>query len=280
MGDKTAIAWTESTWNPVTGCTEVSPGCDHCYARTVAHRFDGTKAYPNGFNVTLRPERLEQPLRWTRRRMIFVNSMSDLFHAEISDDYIAQVFAVMALADRHTFQILTKRHGRMRALLSSPDFHEQVRRHRQVLSHQYPAMATTGRDSEGVWPRPNVWLGVSVEDQKRAELRIPALLKTPAKVRFLSCEPLLGRVTLKSLRISGEHSVDWVIVGGESGSGARRMDPAWATDLAAECADLKVAFFMKQTGSFLAREWGLRGKGEKPADWPTPFPREMPGEQA
>lgn len=135
MGDRTAISWTEATWNPVTGCTEVSEGCDHCYARSVAHRFAGTPAYPRGFEVTLRPERLDQPLRWRRPRMIFGNSMSDLFHAEIPDGMIAQVFAVMALATSHTFQVLTKRPGRMRALLTSPDFRWQVWHQMLTLAH-------------------------------------------------------------------------------------------------------------------------------------------------
>ena len=126
MGAVSKIEWTDSTWSPVTGCTKVSEGCDHCYAETIAHRFAGTKAYPNGFDVTLRPERLDQPLRWKRPRKVFVNSMSDLFHKDVPDDYIARVFAVMALAPQHTFQVLTKRPGRMRSLLSSEQFESAV----------------------------------------------------------------------------------------------------------------------------------------------------------
>jgi len=200
MGSKTSIIWTESSWNPVSGCTKVSPGCDHCYAEKVAQRFAGTKAYPDGFAVTLWPSRLDQPLRWTRPRKIFVNSMGDLFHDEVPEDFVAGVFAVMAAAPRHTFQLLTKRHARMRSLVSSPDFREKV---------DAKAASDYDHDTRGQWPLPNLWLGVSAENQMWADIRIPVLLDTPAVVRFVSAEPLIGPIT----DIHAE-TLDWVIVGG------------------------------------------------------------------
>ena len=173
MSTSTKIEWTQSydgtagaTWNPVTGCTKVSAGCDHCYAETFAERWRGLPGhhFENGFDVTLRPERVDQPLRWKRPKRIFVNSMSDLFHESVPDDFIAEVFAVMARARWHTFQLLSKRHGRMRSLLSRPSF-------RDNLAHW------------ASWPLPNVWLGVSAEDQQWWDIRVPALLETPAAVR-------------------------------------------------------------------------------------------------
>jgi Bacteriophage protein gp37 len=285
MTDKTGIEWTDATWNPVTGCDKVSPGCDHCYAETIAHRFAGTKAYPDGFAVTLRPERLDQPLRWKRPRRIFVNSMSDLFHKDIPDEFIARVWAVMALAPQHTFQILTKRHGRMRSLLRSDAFKVATFDAAWELS---PGPLVTK------WPLSNVWMGVSVEDQQRAELRIPALLDTPAAVRFLSCEPLLGPVdltgsgTAQTYWLTGRPGwgepetangvtlsplvvapgIDWVIVGGESGPGARPMHPEWARQLRDQCTTAGVAFHFKQWGEWVPDEWidedGARHVGPKP----------------
>lgn len=270
MGDKTGISWTEATWNPATGCDKVSPGCDHCYAESIAHRFDGTPAYPNGFGVTLRPERLDQPIRWKRPRMIFVNSMSDLFHKDIPDEYIARVFAVMALAPRHTFQILTKRHGRMRSLLSGESFWTTVGSNVNRLydsgKGEHPGWAWEGGRSS-VRHLSNVWLGVSAEDQQRANLRIPALLDTPAAVRFVSAEPLLGRIDLAAtfakatpkfdgdqLRVSDV--LHWVIVGGESGPGARPMHPDWARQLRDQCEAAGVAYFFKQRGEWSWNEPG------------------------
>ena len=239
----TKIEWTDETWNPVTGCTKVSEGCDHCYAETIAHRFTGTKAYPNGFDVTLRPERLDQPLRWKRPRKVFVNSMSDLFHKDVPDDYIARVFAVMALAPQHTFQVLTKRPGRMRSLLSSEQFESAV------------FLATEGR-FEGCfpWPLPNVWLGTSVENQKWADVRIPLLLDTPAAIRFLSCEPLLGPIDLFAWNIDRGMRVDWVIVGGESGPHARPMHPDWARQLRDDCLTAGIPFHFKQWGEWVTED--------------------------
>lgn len=255
MGDNTGIEWTDATWNPVTGCDKVSPGCDHCYAESIAHRFAGTPAYPDGFAVTLRPERLGQPLRWKKPRKVFVNSMSDLFHKDIPDEYIARVFAVMALAPQHTFQILTKRHARMRALLSSDEFLNLFGEALYTCEHP------TGEETAepiSQWPLPNVWLGVSVENQQWADIRIPALLDTPAAVRFLSCEPLLGPVDLvpplktwaddRSVQIN-QH-LHWVIVGGESGPGARPMHPDWARSIRDQCVFAGVPFLFKQWGSY------------------------------
>lgn len=264
----TTIEWTDRTWNPVTGCTKVSPGCDHCYAETIAHRFAGSKAFPNGFDVTQHEARLSQPLRWRRPARVFVNSMSDLFHADVPGEFIARVFAVMALTPQHTFQVLTKRHARMRALLSNREFVALVDEHREQLRPGCGDFA---------WPLPNVWLGVSVENQKWADIRIPALLETPAAVRFLSCEPLLGPVDLKqAVRTMGSerghgltasfihvgdccrkfHGIDWVIVGGESGPGARAMDLSWASQIVEQCQHSGVAAFVKQLGS----RWGKAHK--------------------
>lgn len=259
MSDDSKIEWTDATWNPVTGCTEVSPGCDHCYAKTFAERFRGVRGhhFERGFDVVLRPERLDQPLRWKRPRRIFVNSMSDLFHDSIEADYIADVFATMALAPQHTFQLLTKRHGRMRSLLSDPEFTMWVG----------AQMRNRGEDEWETWPLPNVWLGVSVENQQWANIRIPALLDTPAAVRFLSCEPLLGPVDLGqwtrphtvdclagppwcSCGRDGDGYLDWVIVGGESGHGARPMHPDWARSLRDQCTAAGVAFHFKQWGEW------------------------------
>ncbi|WP_433357738.1 DUF5131 family protein (plasmid) [Microtetraspora malaysiensis] len=280
MGDKSTIEWTQATWNPLTGCTKVSSGCDNCYAETIAHRFAGTKAYPNGFEVTLRPDRLDQPLRWKKPRRIFVNSMADLFHDAVPDEYIAQVFAVMAASPHHTFQMLTKRHGRMRSLLSSVEFDLAV-------AEAWSRLGTTSGslddgDTTPPYPLPNVWIGVSVEDQKRADLRIPALLDTPAAVRWISAEPLLGPIdmfgpidqyggrprlnywlppgrpffppgkpgSMMSGPISEKPTLDWVVVGGESGSKARPMHPGWARSLRDQCHAAGVPFFFKQWGTW------------------------------
>lgn len=251
MSDKTKIEWTDATWNPVTGCTKVSPGCDHCYAETFAERWRGTPGhyYAAGFDVQLRPEKLDQPLRWKRPRRVFVNSMSDLFHDDVPDEYIAEVFAVMALAPQHTFQVLTKRHGRMRSLLQSEAL---IRGVRELHMAAQPVPVPVPR-----WPLPNVWLGVSVENQQWADIRIPALLDTPAAVRFLSCEPLLGPVSLfANSKVDTGTLVDWVIVGGESGRGARPMHPAWARGLRDECVRHGIPFHFKQRGEWTWSEPG------------------------
>ncbi|MGH1563056.1 DUF5131 family protein [Mumia sp. DW29H23] len=250
MGDRTGIEWTDATWNPVTGCTEVSPGCDHCYAKTLAERFRGVEGhyFEQGFDVVLRPDKLDQPLRWRRARKVFVNSMSDLFHTDVPDEYIARVFAVMACAPQHTFQVLTKRHGRMRSLLSSSSFQQLVYRAINDLPSAVRA------DVAGTLPLPNVWLGVSVENQQWADIRIPALLQTSAAVRFLSCEPLLGPIEFQRVpgfnRIGLDLSAWWVIVGGESGRGARPMHPDWARSLRDQCIAAGVPFTFKQWGEW------------------------------
>ena len=226
MAERSSIEWTEATWNPVTGCTKVSPGCAHCYAETFAERFRGVPGHPyeRGFDLQLRPERLEQPLTWAQPRMIFVNSMSDLFHENIDLAYIREVFRVMRRANWHTFQILTKRSQRIAEIA--------------------PRLC---------WPD-NIWMGVSVENQRWTS-RIDDLRRVPAKVRFLSCEPLLGPL---KLNLDG---IDWAIVGGESGPRARPMKPEWARDIRQQCAQAGVAFFFKQWGAH--NETGERvGKGK------------------
>ena len=229
----TKIEWVQGpegqrgeTWNPVTGCTKVSPGCAHCYAETFAERFRGVPGHPyeQGFDLTLRPARLELPLTWRKPRMIFVNSMSDLFHPDIPAEYVGQVFRTMERADWHTFQVLTKRPER--ALDLAPDL---------------------------PWPS-NVWMGVSIENRRFLH-RLDTLRQIPAAVRFTSCEPLLG--PLDGIDLT---DIGWVIAGGESGAGARRMKPEWACALRDKCVDAGVPFFFKQWGAH--NEEGKRvGKG-------------------
>lgn len=220
MSDKTKIEWTDATWNPVSGCTLVSPGCDHCYAERIAERFRGVPGhyYEHGFDVTLRPDKLSDPLRWKRPRRIFVNSMSDLFHKDVPDEYIAKVFAVMQEAKQHVFQVLTKRPERMKRFLS-----------RGILPDVMPKMH-------------HIWLGTSVENADYA-WRADMLRATPAAVRFLSLEPLLGHIPALVLR-----DMDWVIVGGESGPGARELNPDWVRDIRDDCAAMSIPFFFKQWG--------------------------------
>lgn len=251
MADRSAIEWTESTWNPVTGCDEVSPGCAHCYAKTFAERWRGVKGHPyeNGFDLTLRPERLDQPLRWRRPRMVFVNSMSDLFHEEIPDSFIAETFGVMAAANHHTFQVLTKRPMRMRHLLDSDDFWETV--NGLCLSHGAPSPITRHRPTP-----PNVWLGVSIENRRFVD-RADLLRATPAAVRFISAEPLLG--PLEGLDLTGIH---WLIAGGESGPKHRPVKEGWILELRDLCAEGDVAFFFKQWGGFRPKSNGRRLDGE------------------
>lgn len=264
MSDKTGIEWTDATWNPVTGCTKLSPaspGCANCYASTFAERFRGTPGhyFERGFDVQLRPEKLDQPLRWRRPRRIFVNSMSDLFHDDVPADFIAKVFAIMALAPQHTFQVLTKRHARMRSLLSADYFRTEVRGHAAWWADHLNLKLPPP-----YWPLPNVWLGVSTENQQWADIRIPALLDTPAAVRFISSEPLLGPVRLQDewlLPTDDEFTradlggrwkwLDWVIVGGESGHGARPMHPDWARGLRDQCTAAGVPFLFKQHGEYV-----------------------------
>lgn len=252
MSDGSKIEWTETTWNPITGCSKVSDGCTNCYIeRTPPFRMAGRRFDKWGIGgttgVSLHPERLEQPLRWRKPRRVFVNSLADLFHDEVTDQFVAEVFAVMALAPRHTFQVLTKRHARLRSLLNTARFATLVanRISKRDPYYRQPSL-----------PLPNVWVGVSVENQLWADIRIPALLETPAAVRWLSMEPLLGPVDLADDWLAGlperRNWLDWIVVGGESGNGARPMELAWAEALTRRCQDAGVPVFVKQLGS----RWG------------------------
>lgn len=261
---KTKIEWTEETWNPTTGCDRVSPGCDHCYALTEARRLKGMgnpryqrdgnpKTSGPGFGLTLHEDKVTEPLKWKRPRRVFVNSMSDLFHAGVAIEFLASVFAVMGTARQHTFQILTKRPRRMQGVLADPAFQDLV---------AYWAVEGYGIAGPSRWPLPNVWLGTSVEDQQRADQRIPLLLETPAAMRFLSCEPLLGPVELRDewleveLQAFGGNGtstfphIGWVIVGGESGRQARPMHPDWVRRVRDACTRNGTAFFFKQWGEW------------------------------
>lgn len=240
MGSSTAIEWTDATWNPVTGCTKISAGCDHCYAQRFSERFRGTSGHPfeMGFDLTLRPERLDQPLRWRLPRMIFVNSMSDLFHKEVPKDFIGRVCDTMERAHWHIFQVLTKRSSLMR------DF----------LRRRY---ATTRGPL-------HMWFGVSVEDGSKKS-RIRHLQGAPAGVRFLSIEPLIGPVG--KLDLTG---IDWVIVGGESGPGARPMNPEWAREVRDQCLESGVAFFFKQWGGSRPKSGGRELDGREWNQFPHP----------
>lgn len=317
MGDKTAIGWTDATWNPVTGCSKVSPGCAHCYAESLTRRFAWTWGVPDlpwtpenaAENVILHPERLDQPLRWKRPRLVFVNSMSDLFHEEIADDYIAKVFARMNAARQHIFQVLTKRPERMRDLLSSDEFWTAV-----------------GDESSQFWqgeslivgePLPNVWLGTSIENRRYVH-RADLLRETPAAVRFISAEPLLGPLAARLIDFSSHRhahryhcaiaacdlealyfvgddpvctdhlgswaldltDIDWLIVGGESGPGHRPMREEWARglrdvsqlgeDLAFRLGNTTpTAFFFKQWGGATPKAGGRELDGRTWDEMPT-----------
>jgi protein gp37 len=222
MANNSTIEWTEATWNPSTGCDALSPGCEHCYAERMSHRLKamGQKKYANGFRLTLHPETLDLPLRWKEPQRIFVNSMSDLFHHDVPFDYIQRVFQTMRTASWHQFQILTKRSGRLLAFSDEID-----------------------------WPD-NVWMGVSVESKAYLP-RIDHLRKTDARTKFLSLEPLLG--PLHGLNLEG---IDWVIVGGESGPGARPMQAEWVTAIRSRCVESKVPFFFKQWGGVQKKRTG------------------------
>jgi protein gp37 len=222
MADNSQIEWTDATWNPVTGCNKISPGCKHCYAERLSKRLQamGQSNYRNGFKVTLQPQMLEIPLQWKSPKRIFVNSMSDLFHDNVPLDFIERVFTVMRRADWHQYQILTKRSERLRKLSPMLDWQSHI------------------------------WMGVSVESEKYVH-RIDDLRNTRAAVKFLSLEPLLGPI--RKLNLLG---IDWVIVGGESGPGARYMDPEWVTDLRDQCLNTDTPFFFKQWGGFQKKKTG------------------------
>lgn len=339
MGEATKIQWTDATWNPVRGCNVVSDGCANCYAMGVAARFsDKGKPYEGlarfsdkrrlpqwTGEVRLVPEHLADPLRWTKPRRVFVNSMSDLFHEKLSNEQIAAVFGVMAAAPRHTFQCLTKRAKRMREWFEwmahpsrgwlSPTSVAMFEA--QKLLPDFKSHTPTNYEYPIPWPLPNVWLGVSAEDQQRADERIPDLLCTPAAVRFVSIEPQLGPIDLMTLTTDDDSfldaldtdpesdRLDWVIVGGESGPRARPFDVAWARSVVEQCKSAGVACFVKQLGADLrwngvsdprTQRWPLdvaqiedvggefrvrlkaRRKGGDPAEWPADLRvREYPG---
>jgi protein gp37 len=243
MANNSHIEWTDATWNPVTGCSKISPGCKFCYAERLACRLQamGQKNYRNGFDVTLQPHMLEHPLRWRKPRRVFVNSMSDLFHEGVPATYVEQVFDVMRRAFWHQFQVLTKRSERLVEL-------------NPILNWQ-----------------PQIWMGVSVENEDYLS-RIDDLRRTDAQVKFLSIEPLLGRLSRLNLR-----RIDWVIVGGESGPGARPVDPEWVREIRNRCIAARVSFFFKQWGGVLKSRTGrvLDGRkwDEMPIQGPTPTSR-------
>jgi len=239
MSLSSSIEWTDATWNPVRGCTKISPGCKHCYAETFAERFRGVRGHPyeQGFDPRLVPEKLAEPLRWRQPKMIFVNSMSDLFHDFVPDAYIVAVATVMAQANWHTYQVLTKRSDRIRSLLNS--------------KLHFAAQ------------QPHIWWGVSVEDKKYGVPRIAHLQETEAAIRFLSVEPLLEDVGHLDLR-----GINWMIVGGESGAGARAMQEDWVLSLRNQCRKSKVAFFFKQWGGVRKAKFGRRLEGKTYDEFP------------
>ena len=240
MSLQSSIEWTDATWNPVRGCTKISPGCKHCYAETFAERFRGVKGHPyeQGFDLRLVPEKLAEPLRWRTPKMIFVNSMSDLFHDQVPDEYVVAVARVMTTARWHTYQVLTKRSDRLRQLLNSKlSFAAQ---------------------------QPHIWWGVSVEDKKYGVPRIEHLQQAQAAIRFLSVEPLLedlGKLNLKG--------IDWMIVGGESGPGARPMKKDWVLALRNQCKKNRVPFFFKQWGGVRKAKTGRRLEGRSYDEFPV-----------
>ncbi|MFJ9497806.1 phage Gp37/Gp68 family protein [Brevibacillus centrosporus] len=300
----TAIEWTDAVWNPVTGCSKVSEGCRNCYAfalHDMRHKAfeDGKKLpqqYAKPFNeIQFFPGRLIQPLKWQEPRLVFVNSMADLFHPDVPFDFIDKVFGAMTLAPKHTFQILTKRPERMNEYMNMPDRDEAIGLTAMLLYERFggkgdcrlaaglihgPGKVTNLTDVPErleAWPLPNVWLGTSVENQQAADERIPFLLETPAAVRFLSCEPLLGPVDLEfwtqfdhpdneGYGVEAIKGIDWVIAGGESGKNARPMHPDWAEGLMDQCEEYGVPFFFKQWGEWApvhelrCNEPGIKGK--------------------
>ena len=283
MAGDTSIEWTDKVWNPTRGCSRISPGCVNCYAERIAARFSGPGLWAEGFaertkaggrwtgrvEALTADDVLEAPLRWQQPARIFVNSTSDLFHEALPEEDIAHVFAVMAQAPQHQFQVLTKRADRMHEMLTATSRTGGSEDFRCLVAD----VLTLGDEKLLDWPLPNVWLGVSVENQKYADQRVPSLAGTPAAVRFLSCEPLLGPLDLSPyLKL-----VDWVIVGGESGPGARPFDVAWAKALVDQCRHAGVACFVKQLGAHPMMGRGRNraelelesAKGGDPSEWPT-----------
>ena len=247
---RSSIEWTDETWNPATGCVKISDGCKHCYAERFAERFRGVKNHPyeEGFDPTLRPDRLDQPYSWRTPRMVFVNSMSDMFGDFVPDEYLARVFQVMRATPQHTYQVLTKRADRLRAWTSTQSWLADAK---------------------------HIWLGVSVENKKYGVPRIEHLRRGIAGCRFLSVEPLLEDVGKLDLR-----SIDWVIVGGESGPGARRMDPAWVRSVRDQCIEQCVAFFFKQWGGVFKHRTGRELDGRTWDEFPAARARDSSARSA
>lgn len=291
MSDGSSIEWTDATWNPVRGCTKISPGCKHCYAETFAERFRGVPGHPyeQGFDPRLVPSKLDEPLHWRKPRLVFANSMSDLFHKDFPNEYIAACYGVMLMASQHTYQCLTKRAARLPQFYrwietASKDYRARCRdlakanggridpdprvmlcvdlaEKHGVIGYPNLASATYAGDS---WPPRSVWVGVSVENRKHGLPRIDELRKVDAAVRFLSIEPLLediGKIDLAG--------IGWVIVGGESGPGARGMDPAWVRSLRDQCIDAGVPFFFKQWGGLRKKIAGRVLDGKIYSEMPT-----------
>jgi protein gp37 len=247
MSDGSKIEWTDATWNPMRGCTKISPGCAHCYAETFAERFRGVAGHPYeyGFDLRLVPQKLADPLRWSKPRMIFVNSMSDLFHEEVPNDYIAAVARIMLAANWHTYQVLTKRSDRMRDMLET----------------MLPDAAIA----------PHIWWGVSVENRQHGLPRLEQLRHAPAATRFLSVEPLLE--DLGCIDLAGIH---WVIVGGESGAGARPLDPDWVRSIRDQCRTARIPFFFKQWGGVRKNKAGRTLDGQTYDELPARVTRAVP----
>jgi protein gp37 len=318
VGD-TKIEWTRGNdgqpgkvWNPVRGCTKISVGCKNCYAERFAERWRGIKGHPfeQGFDLRLVPEALDLPLHWRKPRRVFVDSMSDLFHPDVPFEFIAAVFGVMATCPQHIFLILTKRPRRMREWFSwledraeqylsvfPYDSFEWIRGHclsTAALRHGVGARGSADQIERLGWPLPNVWSGVSVENQETADERIPILLDTPAAHRFVSAEPLLGPIDLQYSAFNGADSLqkmeglNWIIVGGESGPGARPCKPEWIRSVIQQCKTANTALYVKQLGSYYKVNWieslnrlvHVTGAGRDPSEWPEDlrcqtFPEEM-----
>ena len=280
MSTATSIEWTETTWNPTTGCDRISPGCDHCYALTLAGRLkamgqpkyqaDGDpRTSGPGFGVTLHPDALLEPLRWGKPRKVFVDSMADVLHAKVPVDFVAQLWAVMALTPQHTYQVLTKRPERYAKVLHGPcgcGGGHPPGIHFRSLVQDHARRLALGREVDLMshWPLGNVWLGTSIEHDDYVG-RADALRAAPTAVRFLSLEPLLG--PLPSLNLTG---IDWVIVGGESGPGHRPIDPAWVRDLRDRCVRLGIPLFFKQWGGRTPKAGGRLLDGRTWDQYPQP----------
>lgn len=275
MSRKSKIEWTNNTWNPVTGCSKVSEGCKNCYAERDWKRLSApTRGLPlkhgNTRNiytgrpftdVRCHPERLDQPLRWKKPKRIFVNSMSDLFHESVPEPFLNEIFGVMSLCPQHTFQILTKRPERMMTYLSQGDIEDLIRDGQFQIAKEVVDPWEYEYEIEE-YPLPNVWLGVSVEDQHTADERIPLLLQTPVEIRWVSVEPLLGSVNLSSFLYG---KIDWAVCGGESGPNARPMRADWARSVRDQCIAADVPFFFKQWGEWAPTSIGMRRVGKKKA---------------